>query len=117
MKIAVIGSRSFNNYGYMWGVLTAFNLQYGITEIISGGARGADKLAEKFALEELKQYPTVFKANWDRYGKAAGMVRNKDIVQTAEAVIAFWNGESKGTKAAIDLAEKQLNPFGFIRTG
>jgi hypothetical protein len=110
MKIAVIGSRTFNNYGFMWGVLQAFHQQYGIDLIISGGVHGADSLAEKYSKEELKREPLVYKADWDRHGKAAGMIRNKDIVTNSEAVIAFWDGKSRGTKGAIDMAEKQLKP-------
>jgi len=76
-----------------------------ITEIVSGGAKGADTLAEQFAKEN--NLPVkIFKPDWAKYGRGAGPVRNKQIVEYADKVIAFWDGESKGTKSSIDLAEK-----------
>lgn len=79
-------------------------------EIISGTARGADKLGEAFALKyniKVKRFP----AQWNRYGKKAGYVRNKIMADYAAksglaVLIAFWDGKSKGTKNMIDLAKK-----------
>ena len=99
MKVAVIGSRSFNNYDLLKKTLTEMDAQL----IISGGARGADTLAEKYAKEN--GIPTlIFLADWDRYGKSAGYRRNVDIIANADCVVAFWDGVSKGTKHSIDLA-------------
>jgi len=102
MKVAVIGSRTFENYTKLESVLD----QYDISEIISGGARGADSLAELYALN--KNIPVkIFKADWSKYGKAAGFIRNKDIIDNCDIVIAFWDGKSKGTQHSINLAKKQ----------
>jgi len=102
MKVAVIGSRTFENYTKLEGVLD----QYDISEIISGGARGADSLGELYALN--KSIPVkIFKADWSKYGKAAGFIRNKDIIDNCDMVIAFWDGKSKGTQHSINLANKQ----------
>lgn len=111
MKIAIVGSRNFNDYDmfceHLYSILF-YNMMSSvddITQIISGGARGADSLAERFAEEndiEIKVYP----AEWDKYGKKAGYLRNELIVQAADVVIAFWNGVSRGTKHSIDLAKK-----------
>lgn len=101
MKTAVIGSRTFNNLD----MLTEELSKYEITEIISGGAKGADSLAETYATKN--NIPTtIFKADWKKYGRAAGPIRNKDIVENSERIIAFWDYESKGTKNSIDLAIK-----------
>jgi hypothetical protein len=109
MKIAVVGSRSFNDYGYMQARLDALYITVKDSlniELVSGGARGADELAERYA-EERKVMMLVYPADWDKYGKSAGYRRNQQIVDYAEMVVAFWDGESKGTKHSIDLAVKQ----------
>jgi predicted Rossmann fold nucleotide-binding protein DprA/Smf involved in DNA uptake len=105
MKVAVIGSRSFNDYEQMKGQLEKLEIK----EIISGGSKGADELAERYAKE--KSLPiTIIKPNWKRYGKAAGVIRNKDIITTADLIIAFWDEESKGTLNSINLAKKTNKP-------
>ncbi len=73
--------------------------------IISGGAQGADTLAEQFA-KEFHLENKIFKADWNKYGKAAGPIRNEEMVKSSEFVIAFWDYKSKGTKSTIDFAEK-----------
>lgn len=75
-----------------------------IVLIVSGGAQGADKLAEKFA-EDNKIDKLIFKAEWDLYGPRAGMIRNEDIVKNSDVVIAFWDGKSKGTNNSIGHAK------------
>lgn len=93
MKIAVVGSRDFNDAQLVYEVLSRFN----ISHIVSGGARGADTLAIDYA--EVIGIPyTVYEANWDKYGRIAGFIRNNDIVKNSDKVIAFWNGVSKGTQ-------------------
>jgi hypothetical protein len=110
IRLAVVGSRTFDDYGYMKEVLEWFDIK----EIISGGAGGADKLAERYAAE--KGIPIrIFKAEWDKYGRAAGYKRNVQIVEAADEVVAFWDGKSKGTKHDIDLAEKMGKPCHVFR--
>jgi hypothetical protein len=109
MKIAVVGSRSFNDYEYMRARLDALYITVKdsrMLELVSGGARGADKFAEDYAVER-KLLMRVYPADWDRYGKSAGYKRNQQIVDYADIVVAFWDGQSKGTKHSIDLAVKQ----------
>ena len=103
--IAVIGSRNFNDEQKMWRVLD----QHKPTKIISGGAKGADYLAAAYALSKDIQLH-VFKPDWKKYGRGAGIIRNRLIVDAADYVIAFWDGESRGTKAAIDYARTQNKP-------
>ena len=111
MKVEVIGSRGFNDYELV--VKTLSNLH--ITLLVSGGAKGADTLGEKYANEH--DIPTlIFKPDWEKHGKAAGMIRNTDIVNNADTVIAFWDGESKGTKDSISKAEKLGKNIMIIKT-
>ena len=77
-------------------------------EIISGNASGADRLGEEFAKEHLYELK-LFPANWNKYGRAAGPIRNKQMAEYASqsdkgVLFAFWNGESKGTKNMISIA-------------
>ena len=100
MKIAVVGSRSFDDPKFMAHILR----HYDITVLISGGAKGADYYGKLYAFEHqilYREYP----ADWDRFGKTAGFLRNKQIVADCEMVIAFWDKQSRGTKLCIDLAE------------
>jgi predicted Rossmann fold nucleotide-binding protein DprA/Smf involved in DNA uptake len=101
MKIAVVGSRGFNDFEKLEKELN----KYEIDEIISGGAKGADALAEKYAKNH--NIPVkVFKPDWRKYKRGAGLIRNKQIVENADIVVAFWDGASKGTKFTIDYAKK-----------
>lgn len=112
MKLAVVGGRDFEDYRLLYDSLwpiTRFD-----TEIISGGARGADSLAERFAMQCLLNY-TEFPADWEQYGKRAGYLRNKLIVDECDQLIAFWDGESKGTKHSIDLAKKAGKLYKIVR--
>jgi hypothetical protein len=107
VKIIIAGGRTFNNYNLLSESCDkALSLQKEI-EIVSGTANGADKLGEKYAKEKgysLKQFP----ADWNKHKKAAGYIRNEEMAKYADALIAFWDGKSKGTKHMIDLA-KQYN--------
>ena len=106
MKVAVVGSRDFDDFDYLSAILDCTRNLPGIDLIISGGARGADRLAEQYAKQHTIPIK-IFYAEWDKYGKSAGYRRNIDIINEAEMVIAFWDGKSKGTKHSIDLAKKQ----------
>jgi hypothetical protein len=106
MKLAIVGSRTFSNYAEL---VRCINLNYDIsqiTDIISGGAKGADSLAEIFAKENNINL-IVFKADWDKYGKRAGFIRNCDIIDACDSCIAFWDGHSAGTKHDIELCRKK----------
>ncbi|MBF0266656.1 MAG: DUF2493 domain-containing protein [Gammaproteobacteria bacterium] len=112
MKLAIIGSRSFNNYDLLKSTLNDnFN---NITCIISGGAKGADSLAEKYAFEN-NIATIIFKPDWKKYGRGAGIIRNKDIISNSDAAIAFWDGESKGTLNSINLCEKEQTPITVVK--
>lgn len=103
MRTIIAGSRTITEYKYLLHVLPL--IDWNPSVVLSGTAKGVDKLGEKWAVEnniELEKYP----ANWDKYGKSAGYKRNELMAQNAEAVLVLWDGESKGTKHMIDLAVK-----------
>ena len=104
MKVIIAGARTFNDYNLLCQKCNhALSLQSEI-EIVSGTANGADKLGERYAIE--KGYPIrQFPADWDKFGKGAGYRRNEEMAKYADALIAFWDGKSKGTKHMIDLAK------------
>lgn len=100
MRVAVIGSREMEIEH-----LEEY-LPENVTEIVSGGARGIDACARKYALEnglKLKE----FLPEYNQYGKAAPLKRNLQIIDYADQVIAFWDGRSKGTKFEIENCRKQ----------
>lgn len=107
MKLAVVGSRGFTDYALATFILNEYmDISGGSLHIISGGARGADSLAVRFAVDNSLPLIT-FLPDWERYGKSAGYIRNADIVKTADELIAFWDSKSKGTLHSINLARKQ----------
>ena len=102
-RVLIAGSRDFNNYNLVKEVIDGLPKDIKISTIISGTARGADSLGEQYANENnisLERYP----ANWDLHGKPAGYIRNKQMAEVANVLVAFWNG-SNGTKNMIDLAK------------
>ena len=104
-KVIIAGSRTFDDYkllcDYVDYKLSKIDEQI---EIVSGGARGADALGERYAHD--KGYSLhVFPADWDYYGKRAGYLRNIQMAEYADALLAFWDGKSKGTKHMIDEAK------------
>jgi hypothetical protein len=101
MRVAIIGSRNFNNYELVVDTLKEY--ENNITLIVSGGAKGADTLGERWAKEKNKEV-LIFHPDWNKYGKSAGIIRNKDIIENSDIVFAFWDGISKGTKNSIDLS-------------
>lgn len=102
-KVIIAGSRDFDNYCWLADIADQLLKDETDVEIVSGTARGADSLGEQYALER-KYKLTKFPANWDLYGKSAGYRRNVEMGNYADALIAFWDGESKGTKHMIDIA-------------
>lgn len=107
MNIAIIGSRTFSDYELLSTTVKDYLSEKNliVKSVISGGAKGADTLAEKFALENTIEM-IVFKPDWKRFGKRAGFMRNTLIVENSDVVFAFWDGQSSGTKDSITKAEK-----------
>lgn len=110
MKVAIIGSRNFDDYDLLTKTLNDFSIDL----IVSGGAKGADALAERYAL--LNNIETlIFKPEYKLYNRGAPLKRNLQIIDASDFVIAFWDGKSRGTKHAIDYALSQnkqvINPL------
>lgn len=103
MWLAVIGSRTFGDRALLFARVAAFLDAHTVTEIVSGGAAGADTLAEE-AAREFGLPCTVMQPDWQRYGKAAGPQRNARIAERADAVLAFLDkplSASVGTRDAV----------------
>lgn len=114
VNIAMVGSRNFTNFNLFeqkvdeafdnWGLK-----KNNVNRIVSGGARGTDTLAEKYAKKyniELKTYLP----DWKRNGKAAGIIRNADIINNSDYVIAFPSHHGRGTQDSIRKAKKSNPP-------
>jgi len=112
MKIGIVGSRTFNNYDLLKETLNHYLKFKPI--IVSGGSKGADKLGEKFAIEN-ELDTIIIKPDWNKYGKSAGLIRNTDIVKSSDLIIAFWDGESKGTLDSINKSEIFKTPIIVIK--
>ena len=108
MKIAVIGSRNITvpDLGKY--------LPPGTTEIVSGGARGVDTSAREYALANNLKL-TEFLPEYEKYGRGAPLRRNITIIENADAVLAFWDGASRGTKYVIDNCNKRGIPVTVIK--
>ena len=126
MKIAIVGSREFKDIDFAKSIIEKCFVYDDCwkpdIKLVSGGARGIDTLAEKIVDDlnkYLKEHPNlhlfydkiIFKADWNKYGTRAGAIRNQQIVDEADYIIAFWDGESKGTKITIDMAIKTNKPI------
>jgi hypothetical protein len=107
-KMAVVGSRGIAmDYGL--GTLEDFLVDISqpflgldVNMVVSGGAKGADAVAEQWAKKY--NFPiTVFEPDWEKHGKAAGFVRNAQIADYGDFCVALWDGKSKGTRNTIDL--------------
>lgn len=114
IKIAVIGSRSFDDYELLARSIKETMGRYEVATVVSGGAKGADSLAERYAAENNLQ-TMILKPDWKKFGRGAGVIRNKDIVENADYVLAFWDGSSKGTQNSIDHARKMNKPVKVIK--
>lgn len=103
MRIAIVGSRQFAQLERVHAYVAALPAD---TTVVTGGALGVDQAAEAAARARGLSL-LIFLPEWKRYGKRAGLVRNDQIVEASEKVVAFWDGVSRGTKYTIDLARKK----------
>lgn len=116
--LLIAGSRTFDNHVLMGAVLcstlAAFEtLGYRDMKMISGMAPGADTIAAEFAKAtdvDLIEMP----ADWDKHGKAAGPIRNREMAKLATHALLFWDGKSRGTKNMIDELEAAGVPYQLV---
>jgi hypothetical protein len=109
MKIIIAGSRHITNYSLVRQAVISSGWWAKDIEIVSGMAAGVDTLAVEFA----KRNSLVlhgFEAEWDYHGKAAGPIRNRKMAEFADALIAIWDGQSKGTENMIQEMTKRSKP-------
>ena len=107
MKVIIAGGRDFNDYKKLCSYCDYLLQNKDNIEIVSGTAKGTDKLGEQYA-EELGYLIKRFPPDWNYFGKRAGYIRNEEMADYADALIAFWDEKSKGTQHMIKIAEKKL---------
>lgn len=118
MKLAIVGSRNFHDYQlflkHVNEALIYWKLDlYDFEEIVSGGCRGTDLLAERLA-NDYNVKMTIFSPDWNKHGRAAGILRNNDIVNHANAMIAFPSKDSVGTYDSIRKAQLKQIPIVIV---
>ena len=110
MKVIIAGGRDFDNYEMLSNTMK--NLNIIVSEVVCGGANGADLLGKEWA--ERNGIPVkMFPADWDQYGKSAGFIRNHEMGEYADFLVAFWDGKSSGTHNMITTM-KQLKKHGKV---
>ncbi|MCF7857901.1 MAG: DUF2493 domain-containing protein [Candidatus Cloacimonetes bacterium] len=107
MRLAVIGSKDFNDYQKLVSILNQIS---GITTIVSGAAQGTDTMAARYAREhnlKLMEFPPDFKKNREE----AKHIRNPKIVENCDNLVAFWTDKCEGTKCTLNFAKKLNIPI------
>ncbi len=102
-RVIIAGGRDITNYDLVVDAVEESGFQ--IDVVVSGGATGVDTLGEQYA-DESGIPLTVFRADWHTHGRAAGPIRNRKMAENADALIAIWDGKSRGTKNMIETATK-----------
>ena len=110
MKVIIAGSRNFNDYDFLCAKIEELNLK--IDEIVCGGCCGADSLGAQYGIDNGITV-TMFPAEWNKYGRSAGIIRNHKMGDYADYLIAFWDGQSRGTKDMINYMKK-INKHGSV---
>ena len=113
MKIVIAGNRSFHDYQLLCQTLAPDKSR--ITQVLTGGARGADQLGYRWAWKHAIKHQ-LFRADWERFGKSAGVRRNFQMAQAGDLLLAFWDGRSAGTRHMISCMQQLGKPVVVIRT-
>ena len=104
MRTIIAGSRDIDDMKLLESAIAESKMD--ITIVVCGEARGVDWLGKEWAIS--RNIPVhSFPANWSLHGKRAGFIRNTEMAENADALIAVWDGESRGTKMMIDIAKKK----------
>ena len=107
MEVIIAGSRVIRDMALLERAI--MRAGFTITTVVSGTAQGADRLGEQWASKHgipVKQFP----AQWRKHGHSAGYKRNETMADNADALIALWDGKSRGTKHMIDIARRKGLP-------
>ena len=114
MRVIIAGGRDFDDYPLLKEKCNYFLSKREGVIVISGGAKGTDALGERYARE--MEFPVVVvPAEWARYGNSAGVLRNRQMAETADVLIAFWDGESPGTRNMIHEMKRIGKPLRIVR--
>lgn len=116
IKVVVAGGRDFSDYTTLKHVMNHLTKNVTHVTVICGKARGADSLGERWA-REMGHTIEEYLPDWDKYGKSAGYKRNMQMAKAATAVVAFWDGVSKGTGHMIDIAKLRKLPVRVVPYG
>lgn len=103
MRVIIAGSRNIKNKALVYQVIAESKFE--ITEVVTGCAQGVDGTGEQYAIEQdipIKE----FRANWELHMRAASFIRNREMAKYSDALIAVWDGKSKGTKNMIEVARE-----------
>lgn len=111
-RVIVAGSREITDFETVWYAVVDSGFQIG--KVVSGMARGVDRLGLQVAAV-LGVGVARFPANWIQYGRSAGFIRNQQMADYADCLIAVWDGKSRGTRHMIDTMEKVKKPV-FVFT-
>lgn len=115
MKVIVAGSRTITDEGFVWGKLDSLASDIQFDSVVCGCAKGPDSIAARWA--EARGIPVeTFPAEWDSWGKSAGMIRNRRMADHADYLIAFWDGVSRGTKNMISEMKRRKKHGRIIRS-
>lgn len=107
MKVIVAGSRTFDRKEFLGVIIDAMAISnFEVDEIVSGGARGIDTLAQEYA-DRMGLPCTTFHADWDKHGKAAGPIRNAAMADYADALLLIYDGHSRGSGNMLELARRK----------
>ena len=115
-RVLVAGSRGFGDYDLLASTLDRVLAGKANVVIVSGGAKGADQLGERYATERglgVEQHLP----DWKRHGRGAGMIRNGHMVDVSDHAVFFWDGESRGTADGIKKAQAKGIPVEVVRFG
>jgi hypothetical protein len=113
VRIIVAGSRVITSQALVEKAIRESG--FSISVLLSGHARGVDQLAEEWAKSN-KICVELYPANWDLYGKMAGPIRNGEMIEKAEGLVALWDGVSAGTRDVIKQATKNARRVFVFRT-
>lgn len=103
-RVIIAGGRDIHDYDKVVEAIEESGFR--IDVVVSGGAKGVDALGERYA-EENDLNLAIFRADWQTHGRAAGPIRNRKMAENADALIAIWDGKSRGTKNMIETAQKK----------
>tara|TARA_S200000501_G_C20623872_1_gene655809 strand:+ start:31 stop:405 length:375 start_codon:yes stop_codon:yes gene_type:complete len=113
-RLIVAGSRDINvSIGHVFSALD--QLEYPVTHVVSGCARGGDRLGEHYA-KSRNLVVDKFPADWNKHGRSAGYKRNEQMAEVADALFAIWDGKSRGTQHMINIARTAGKPVHIYNT-